>query len=76
MGWLEFMTKNLYNTQGKVINKVVETLQHMDQEMAEEEENKQIKVYFWSLWIIIKSIFRSSFMMIYHLINVACKVQI
>ena len=56
MGWLEFMTKNLYNTQGKVINKVVETLQHMDQEMAEEEENKQIKVYFWSLWIIIKSI--------------------
>ena len=56
MGWLEFMTKNLYNTQGKVINKLVETLQHMDQEMAEEEENKQIKVYFWSLWIIIKSI--------------------
>ena len=56
MGWLEFMTKNLYNTQGKVINKVVETLQHMDQEMAEEEENKQIKVYFWLLWIIIKSI--------------------
>ena len=56
MGWLEFMTKNLYNTQGKVINKVIETLQHMDQEMTEEEENKQIKVYFWSLWIIIKSI--------------------
>ena len=49
MGWLEFMTKNLYNTQGKVINKVVETLQHMDQEMTEEEENKQIKIYFWSL---------------------------
>ena len=57
MGWLEFMTKNLYNTQGKVINKVVETLQHMDQEMIEEEENKKIKVYFWSLWIIIKSIY-------------------